>query len=83
MAEPDGLQLEAQRWSTASPKDVGAEFEMSPDLQEEYEMQRAHEEERRRIEEVLIRRPERMERALWRELWSCVVADKQALSNSN
>ncbi|KAK7181055.1 hypothetical protein DPSP01_003596 [Paraphaeosphaeria sporulosa] len=82
VVEPDGYQLEAQRWSTASPKYASAEFEMSPDLQEEYEMQRGNEEERQRIEEVLLRRPERLERALWRELWSCVVADKQARSTS-
>ncbi|KAL5438880.1 hypothetical protein PMIN05_005597 [Paraphaeosphaeria minitans] len=82
MVEFDSYQLEAQRCSTASPKHVSDEFEMSLDAQEEYEMQRAHEEERRRIEEVLVRRPERMERPLWRELWSCVVADKQARSNS-
>jgi amino acid transporter len=79
MDEPDGQELEAQRWGAASPK---AEFELNPDLQEEYEMQQAHEEERKRIEEMLRRRPRRMERRLWRELWSCVVADKQACSNS-
>jgi amino acid transporter len=82
IVEPDGQELEAQRWSAASPKSLSAEFEMSPELQEEYEMQQAHEEERKRIEEMLRLRPGRMERRLWRELWSCVVVDKQARSSS-
>ncbi|KAJ4355767.1 uncharacterized protein N0V89_003787 [Didymosphaeria variabile] len=74
--QPDGYQIEAQRWSAASPKHISTELEMSHDLLEEYEARKAHEEQRRRIQEVLRRRPGRMERSLLRELWSCVVADK-------
>lgn len=72
--EPEGPELEAQRWDTGSPKDVSAEFDIY-DL-EEYETRRAQQEERRRIEEILERRPKRMERRLARELWSCVIADQ-------
>ncbi|KAJ4298149.1 hypothetical protein N0V90_006048 [Kalmusia sp. IMI 367209] len=75
MSETEGTELEAQRRSAASPRDTGLEFELSPDLQEEYDMQQAREKERRRVEEILELRPQRMERRLLRELWSCVVAD--------
>ena len=72
--EPDGTELEAQRQGPSSPKDVSAEFDMSYDL-EEYETRRAQEEERGRIEEILERRPKRMEKRLAKELWSCVIAN--------
>ncbi|KAF1964189.1 amino acid transporter [Bimuria novae-zelandiae CBS 107.79] len=74
--EPEGTKLEAQRWSTASPGTASAESGMSSDMQEQYEMQRANEEARRQVVEILERRAKRMERSLLRELWSCVVADK-------
>jgi amino acid transporter len=72
--------MEAQRWSTTSPKDVDFGFGngsmgLSADMAEEIAAQRARIEERDRVNEILERRPRRMERKLARELWSCLVAD--------
>ncbi|CAO2651531.1 Nn.00g041010.m01.CDS01 [Neocucurbitaria sp. VM-36] len=50
--------------------------EMSPDMQEELEAQDARRRERDRIAQILSRRPERLERGVWREIWSFVVTDK-------
>lgn len=55
--------------------DAGMEMEISAELMEELEAQRAREEERARINAVLEKRPRRMQRGLARELWSCLVAD--------
>ncbi|CAI6334541.1 unnamed protein product [Periconia digitata] len=52
--------------------DVGM---ISAEILEELEEEQAREEERARINDVLMKRPRRMERGLARELWSCLVAD--------
>ncbi len=52
-------------------------YEMSPEAQEEAEAQDARRKERERIAQILRRRPKRLERGVWRELWSFVVADKE------
>lgn len=49
--------------------------ELSPEMQDEIEAQRARREERQRIRDILEKRPKRMERGFWREIWSFVVAD--------
>ncbi|KAL1605163.1 hypothetical protein SLS60_004706 [Paraconiothyrium brasiliense] len=80
---PDGTEMESQRWGTTPPNHVDTEFEMSDDQLDEYEAQKAHEQQRRGIEEVLGRRPRRIERNLLRELWSCVIADKSTSSEAD
>ncbi|KAF2634637.1 hypothetical protein P280DRAFT_413354 [Massarina eburnea CBS 473.64] len=73
----DVIGMEAQRWSTELPEnyDSGYGGGMELSVAEEREAQSAQAEERRRVQEVLERRPRRMERRLVRELWSCLVAD--------
>jgi amino acid transporter len=49
---------------------------MNPDIEEEIVMEAARESERARIEQILGRRPKRLGRGVWREIWSFVVTDK-------
>ena len=51
--------------------------ELDSEAQEEAEMQDAINKERERIAQILRRRPKRLERGVWRELWSFVVTDKE------
>ena len=51
------------------PEDVSIE------MQEEMEAQKARREERLRIQEILKKRPKWLARGFWRELWGFVVAD--------
>lgn len=51
--------------------------EMTSDMQEEIEAQDARTKEIERIAQILRRRPKRLERGVWRELWSFVVTDKE------
>ncbi|KAJ4363567.1 hypothetical protein N0V83_009863 [Neocucurbitaria cava] len=55
---------------------VWSSVEMSSDMQEEVEAQDARRRETERIAQILRRRPKRLERGVWRELWSFVVTDK-------
>jgi amino acid transporter len=50
---------------------------MSPDMQEEIEAEAARSNERARIRQILERRPERLRRGVWREIWSFVRTDKE------
>jgi amino acid transporter len=50
---------------------------MSPDMQEEVIMEAARESERARIEQILERRPKRLGRGVWREIWSFIITDKR------
>ncbi|KAH7374374.1 amino acid permease-domain-containing protein [Pyrenochaeta sp. MPI-SDFR-AT-0127] len=52
-------------------------IEVDPDMQEEIEAQNARENERNRIAQILEQRPKRLERGLWRELWSFIVTDEE------
>ncbi|KAF1961896.1 hypothetical protein CC80DRAFT_463405 [Byssothecium circinans] len=79
-AHQDVIEMEEQRWRTESPKNdeygiAGGGMEPSLDILEEMEAQRARVEEKKRVQEILERRPKRMERRLGRELWSCLVVD--------
>ncbi|KAF2831684.1 hypothetical protein CC86DRAFT_431605, partial [Ophiobolus disseminans] len=47
-----------------------------PEDQGEMGVQNATEEERDRVAQILRRRPKRLERGAWREIWSFVVTDK-------
>ncbi|CAN9234018.1 hypothetical protein AA0121_g4230 [Alternaria tenuissima] len=51
--------------------------DMSPDMQEEIEAEAARSNERARIRQILERRPERLRRGVWREIWSFVRTDKE------
>ncbi|KAF1847508.1 uncharacterized protein K460DRAFT_392847 [Cucurbitaria berberidis CBS 394.84] len=53
-----------------------ASIEMSSDMQEEIEAQDARRKETERIAQILRRRPKRLERGVWREIWSFVVTDQ-------
>jgi amino acid transporter len=80
---PESYEMDAQNDIVVSPTDtwvdpLGEESaEMTSDMKEEIMMEAARESERVRIEQVLDRRPERLERGLWREIWSFVVTDKE------
>jgi len=73
-----GVQLDAMPSNGAGngrPTSMIDVDELSPEMQEEYETNKAHEEERTATEKILKGRPPRIERGLPRELWSCLVAD--------
>ncbi|KAL6174168.1 hypothetical protein ACJQWK_00313 [Exserohilum turcicum] len=50
---------------------------MNTEVQEEVEAEAARRTERARIRQILERRPERMGRGFWRELWSFVKTDRE------
>lgn len=54
-----------------------ASVEVSQEYHEESGVQNAARQERERIAQILRRRPRRLERGVWREIWSFVVADKE------
>jgi amino acid transporter len=80
---PESYEMDVQNDTVVSPTDtwvdpLGEESaEMTSDMKEEIMMEAARESERVRIEQVLERRPERLERGLWREIWSFAVTDKE------
>jgi amino acid transporter len=80
---PESYEMDAQNDTVVSPTDtwvdpLGEESAgMTSDMKEEIMMEAAREIERARIEQILERRPERLERGLWREIWSFVVTDKK------
>ncbi|KAF2248498.1 hypothetical protein BU26DRAFT_531763 [Trematosphaeria pertusa] len=82
-ALPRAVELEVKHCSFASPdveagqeRHAGVEvMELTPDQLDEIEEKEAIAEQRIRIVNVLKKRPKRMERPLWRELWSCLVKD--------
>ena len=49
---------------------------MDPTMQEEMEAEASRDNERARIRHILERRPERLARGVWREIWSFVITDK-------
>jgi len=49
---------------------------MDPMMQEEMEAEASRNNERARIEQILERRPARLARGVWREIWSFVITDK-------
>jgi amino acid transporter len=49
---------------------------MDSALQEEMEEEASRSSEIARIEQILKRRPERLRRGVWREIWSFVITDK-------
>ncbi|KAI4690727.1 uncharacterized protein J4E88_002199 [Alternaria novae-zelandiae] len=49
---------------------------MDPTMQEEMEAEASRNNERARIEQILERRPARLARGVWREIWSFVITDK-------
>jgi amino acid transporter len=51
--------------------------DMGPDMQDEIEAEAARSNERARIRQILERRPERLRRGVWREIWSFVRTDKE------
>ena len=57
---------------------ISGVVELSAEAQEEAEAEDARQRERERIAQILRRRPKRLERGVWRELWSFVVTDKEA-----
>lgn len=83
--EPGTIELESPRQSRlgfgesskgkAPVNDNVEESDLSPEMQDEIEAQRARREERERVRAILETRPMRMERGFWRELWSFVIAD--------
>jgi amino acid transporter len=87
--DPSAVELESVRDSrfvpTSPPEDreitraqssTRRSVVLSPEIQDEIEAERAIKEERERIKEILQKRPARLERGFWRELWSFVVTDK-------
>ncbi|KAF2112752.1 amino acid permease-domain-containing protein [Lophiotrema nucula] len=52
--------------------------EMTADMRDQLEAQRAMEAEKKRVEDILMRRPKRMQNGIWKEIWSFVVTtDKE------
>lgn len=47
--------------------------EISPETMDQLEAQRAMEADKKRVEDVLRRRPKRMSSGIWKEIWSFVV----------
>jgi amino acid transporter len=68
--------LPTDREKTLAQNSTHPSLMLSPEIQDEIEAERAIKEERGRIEEILQKRPSRLERGFWRELWSFVVTDK-------
>ncbi|KAF2728706.1 hypothetical protein EJ04DRAFT_538260 [Polyplosphaeria fusca] len=54
-------------------QNVNTSLDLSPGMMDNLEAQRAMEEDRKRVCEILERRPKKTERGFWRELWSFVV----------
>jgi amino acid transporter len=88
-ADPNAVELESSgdnrfgrtslptdREKTLAQSSIHLSLMLSPEIQDEIEAKRAITEERGRIEEILQKRPSRLERGFWRELWSFVVTDK-------
>lgn len=50
-----------------------ASVEITPEMMDQLEDLRAMEAEKKRVEDILRRRPERMKGGIWREIWSFVV----------
>lgn len=69
----------ARAWGLEQVKN---DYEISPELLDEIEMQRAGEEERARIRTILEMRPVRWENGFWREMWSFVVTRERKVSTA-
>lgn len=84
---PDSYELPTRADDVVSPtalypspfKDdqTHTSIEVDVDMQEELEAQNARDNERRRIAQILRSRPKRLERGIWREIWSLIVTDKE------
>ncbi|KAF1833515.1 hypothetical protein BDW02DRAFT_569955 [Decorospora gaudefroyi] len=83
----DSYEMDAQHDTMLSPSStfvdpfreepIKVPVAISSEMQEELEAQRARENERIRIRQILERRPARLGRGVWREIWSFVVTDKE------
>ena len=75
---PFVLGESSREWGKARADDVTQrELDLSPEMLDEVEAQRARREERQRIHDVLERRSRRWERGFWREMWSFVVVEER------
>ena len=80
-------EMDAQNDNLVSPMDMFQDpfkeeqmhlsVNVDPEVQEEIETEAARSNERARIRQILERRPERMRRGLFREVWSFVITDKE------
>lgn len=75
---PVKTHVEQQEIPSPHPEDSMSQFELSPEMQDEIEAQRALHEERSRVNAILKSRPVRMEKGFWRMVWSFIVVEKEA-----
>ncbi|KAF1995487.1 hypothetical protein P154DRAFT_580794 [Amniculicola lignicola CBS 123094] len=83
--DPDAFELESPRDSrlpdlkgkkAVVETNSESRGELTDEMREEMKAEMARKEERRGVVEILRRRPKRMDRGFWRELWSFVIVDK-------
>jgi hypothetical protein len=58
-----------------------ASVEITPEMMDQLEDLRAMEAEKKRVEDILRRRPERMKGGIWMEIWSFVVVTDEKAAN--